>query len=334
MPLHLRQLSAFLPETVRPVADLAELVSVGDEQRAAVRRLGVERVRDAGDASEVDLAAAASTAALRATGTDPADLDGVILVQGRAPEHLLSSEATRLQRLIGAPTAVALGVGELGCVSVSAALTVCSGLFAANPGWRTALIAMGARTATPARYRPPMTVLGDGGLAALVTPGGGNGFRLVDQILHSNGEYADLFRIRYRDSPADRWREECTDPHTYSFRLALESRNRLTRMNAELLARNGLRADQVTYLMQNLSLGAFAFWQEALEIDLLPVCARNLREYGHLGSADVLLNLAAAAPSLRAGDRVLVMNSSPVAAWSSALFEYLPVDELKEGPLR
>ncbi|BCL17492.1 3-oxoacyl-ACP synthase [Micromonospora sagamiensis] len=334
MPLHIRRIATFLPERVCPVADLPELAAAGDAQRTAVLRLGVERVRDAGDLGEVPLAAGAATAALAATGTDPAQVDVLLLVQGRAPEHLLSSEATRVQRLVGATNAVTLGVGELGCVSSSAALAVCSGLFAANPGWRTGLVTMGARVATAARYRPPMTVLGDGGLAALVTSYPGGGFRLVDQILTSNGEYADLFRIRYRDRPASRWQEECTDPHTYSFRLALESRRRLADLNAELLARNGLRADQVRYVMQNLSTGAFAFWQEALDVELLPVCVRNLREYGHLGSADVLLNLAGAAPALRAGEKVLVMNSSPVAAWSSALFEYLPDDERKEGTPR
>ena len=326
MALHIRRMSAFLPETVRSVAHLDELTGYDEAHRAAMLRLGVERVRDAGKATEVDLAAAAATTVLQAGGTAPTDLDVLVLVQGRAPEHLLASEATRLQRRIGAAQAFTLGVGELGCVSVSAALTVCAGLFAANPGWRHGLIAMGARTATPARFRPPMTVLGDGGLAALVTPGGSGRFRLIDQVLACNGEYADLFRIRYRDGTADHWREECTDPHTYSFRLAMESRKRLTAMNATLLARNGMRADEVTYLMQNLSLGAFTFWQEALDITLLPAGAANLREYGHLGSADVLNNLDVAGASLAPGDRVLVMNSSPVAAWSSALFECLPAE--------
>ena len=81
--------------------------------------------------------------------------------------------------------------------------------------------------------------------------------------------------------------------------------------------------------MQNLAAGAFAFWQDALDLKIADVCRQQLARYGHLGSIDVLLNLEAVAPSVPPGGWVLVMNSSPVAAWCSALLRRLP--ETTEG---
>lgn len=321
--MRVKRIATHLPATTVAVSGLARIEDLDEQAAATLDRLGVHEVRDAGTATEVDLAHAAAVTACADAGVDPAGLDAVILVQGRAPQYLLSSEAARLQHAVGADRAFTVGVGDLGCVSSSAALTVARGLFAAHPGWRSALVAMGVRTAAPARYRAPMTVLGDGGQAAVLTPDDGP-WRLVDQDLRVNGGYADLFRIRYRETGAPGWREECTDLPGYSFRLAVESRAQLTTMTRELLARNGCGSGDVAWLMQNLSAGAIAFWQRALGVELLGVCAANLRRYGHLGPADVLLNLDHAAPLLRSGDRVLVLNSSPVAAWSCALFEYAP----------
>lgn len=47
----------------------------------------------------------------------------------------------------------------------------------------------------------------------------------------------------------------------------------------------------------------------------------NIRSYGHLGPADVLLNLRTGLDTgeFGPGETVLVMNNSPAAAWSSAL---------------
>lgn len=323
----------WFPDRVVRTADLPELVTLPPARQQQVRALGIEEVRCADGLTEVDLAARAATAALADAGLSAAELDALILVQGRAPEYLLASEATRLQARIGASRALTFGVGELGCVSVSAALNVASGLLHGPTRLRHVLVAMGARTPTAARYRAPMTVLGDGGAAVLLTPADGPGtgrFTLVDQLLRSDGQYADLFRIDYRDVPSPQWVETCADESRYSFRLAMTSRSQFAALNRELLTRHGLTpGDLSAVLMQNLAAGAFAFWQDALDLKIADVCRQQLARYGHLGSIDVLLNLEAVAPSVPPGGWVLVMNSSPVAAWCSALLRRLP--ETTEG---
>jgi 3-oxoacyl-[acyl-carrier-protein] synthase-3 len=170
-----------------------------------------------------------------------------------------------------------------------------------------------------------MTVLGDGAAAVLLTKSGTGRYELVDQIVRSDGRYADLFRIDYRHAPENTWIEECADEVGYSFRLAVESRNRFTTLNAELLARNGVPAHRIdAHITQNLAVGAFAFWQEALGVPISGVCASNLARFGHLGSADVLLNIEEAARTQPSDGYSLVMNSSPVAAWSGWLLRRLP----------
>ncbi|WFE54784.1 hypothetical protein [Micromonospora sp. WMMD1155] len=325
-PVWLGPVSVHHPPEAVAVAELPEVAALPAARRDHVLSLGIDEVRclrdhrgRAGPGAEVDLAAAAAHQALARADLAADDLDALILVQGRAPQYLLASEATRLQARIGATRAATLSVGDLGCVSVSAAIDVGVALLRGRPAWRHVLVAMGAVAATAERYRPPMTVLGDAGAAVLLGRETGR-WGWIDHRLRSDGTYADLFHIDYRDVPSNRWRETCSDELTYSFRLAMESRNRLRDLNREVLATRDLTPDRLdAVLMQNLSRGAFAFWQGALDVKIGDACPANLARYGHLGPIDVLANLDDTAADVPPGGHVLVMNSSPVAAWSSAL---------------
>ncbi|WP_067547975.1 3-oxoacyl-ACP synthase [Nocardia crassostreae] len=312
--------ATWFPEATAEVATLDELDYLAVQRREHALALGVETVRTAGELSEVDLAAAAAQSALAEAGLDAEDIDALLLVTGRAPQYLLASEATRLQHRIGATRAFTTGVGDLGCVSISAALTLAASLVRGDDRCRNVLLVTAAKTPTRNRYRPPMTVLGDGAAAVLVTASGPGRWEFVDEIVRSDGKYADLFRIDYRDIPSEEWVEECADESTYSFRVAVESKKRFDAIIPELLERNGIEAATVgPVLMQNLSAGAFAFWEEALDRPVDKACRSNLAAYGHLGSMDMLVNLEAAAHARAAGEYALLLNSSPVAAWSAGL---------------
>ncbi|WP_083874003.1 3-oxoacyl-[acyl-carrier-protein] synthase III C-terminal domain-containing protein [Nocardia paucivorans] len=314
-------MATWFPERTLEVSDLPELGELPAARREHALSLGIDTVRCAQGATETDLAERAAREALRRSGLDAADLDALLLVQGRAPQYLLASEATRLQHVLGAERAFVSGIGELGCVSVSAALRLAAALLRGDTHCRTVLVVAAARTPTRARYRSPMTILGDGAAAVLLTTDSADcRYELVDIAVRSDGRYSDLFRIDYRDVPSEHWIEECADEPTYSFRLAVESSKRFTALNAEVLARNGLSAADISaVLMQNLSVGSLAFWAEALERRIHPACAENLARYGHLGPVDVLINLDDAAATLAPGAAALLLNSSPVAAWSTAV---------------
>jgi 3-oxoacyl-[acyl-carrier-protein] synthase-3 len=184
----------------------------------------------------------------------------------------------------------------------------------------TVLIAHGSKPVGPRRYRHPVTINGDGGIAFLMRRQGRP--EIVDIMLESDGAFWDLYRVEFKNRPFEDWVEECKSLRTYSFKLAIESRNRFRAMNDALLERNGVGYPDIKhYLMQNLSMAAFQFYEEAFGFLFAKACRANLEAYGHLGSVDIILNLKTGIDTgeFAEGDLALVMNNSPVAAWSSML---------------
>ena len=280
--------------------------------------LGIEEVR-AGTSDAVDLGFRAAASALSEAGLTGHDVDALIVIESRAPERLMTSEATRLQHLLGADRALTFGVGGLGCASIGPALLTARGLLAADSSLDNVLVVHGSVPATPERYREPVTVSGDGGQALLL--GRQGPVRVLDVVQETNGEYWDLFGVSYRDVPSADWREACSNPLKYSFQLAVETRNRLSALRSTLLERHGDVVD--CYLSQNLSAAGHRVLGEALGVEFGKACSENLRRYGHLGPNDMFLNLYTAMErgEVVEGQRVMLFNVSPVAAWSAALVE-------------
>ncbi len=304
------------------IAELAEREQLSELDREIVGRLGVTAVRDAADRSSTDLATEAAALLVGEPAERPAAQEAFVLISGRYPEKLMVSEATRAQRGAGLTGGLALGVSELGCVSVSAGLMVARGLLAADPALPGVVLAHGSTPPGPRRYRRPVTVNGDGATALRLAHDGP--LRILDMTLETNGEYWDLFQVDYLDQPFESWTEICADPKRYSFSLAVETRKRFARMNEEMLARQGVSVEDVDHFVtQNLSTASFDFYEQNFDISVAQICRKNLREYGHVGSSDIALNLQGgmADGEFQQGDLLLVMNSAPVAAWSSMLIE-------------
>jgi len=311
-----------LPEQGIAVADLLELRELSVPERQFCAELGIERVPADGEADSRTLAVHAARQALAEAGLTAAELDALILVEPRVPGTLLASDVTAVQAALGATRALSFSVGGLGCASIAPAVLTARGLLCADAGLSTVLVAHGSKPPTARRYRHPVTVQGDCGFAAVLSRHGP--VRILDVVLETDGDYADLFRVDYQDVPVERWREECADIPKYSFRLALHTRDRLRAIHRRLLDGSGLREQDIAgYVCQNLSLATLRFYEEILGVAMEDACAQNLRNHGHLGPADALLNLATTlgANRWRTGDHVVLFNVSPVAAWSAMLVE-------------
>ena len=304
------------------VEDLPEHARLDEPARHVFGNLGIDTVQvdEASDGAE--LAAGAVSDALASAGLTREGVDALVVVQGRVPPLLMTSEATRVQSATGVRDAMVFSVADLGCVSISSAFVLGAALLDSRPEWDNVLVAHGTKPPTPRRFRYPVTVNGDGGVAVLlrrdVRP------RIIEVALETNGEYWDLYRVDFKDKPFRDWAEECRSLKEYSFKLAIESRNRFSAMNRAVLERAGVTyADVDHFMMQNLSSGAFRFYEEFFEIEFAKACKTNLARYGHLGSMDVPLNLhtGIAGGEVAPGDLVLIMNNSPVAAWSTMLVE-------------
>ncbi|MEU2776608.1 SDR family NAD(P)-dependent oxidoreductase, partial [Streptomyces sp. NPDC007162] len=274
-PVAIRSAAWYLPDHTLPITDVR---TFDETERATRDGLGIDTVRADDRLSSVTLAERAARRALEQAGLEARDLGALVMVESRVQETFLSSEATRLQHLLGADNATAFSVGGLGCVSITPALLTARGLLAADPALNDVLVVHGSKPAAALRYRHPVTVNGDGGQALLLARRGRT--RILDIAQTTNGRYWDLFHVDYRDRPTAQWREQCTEPRTYSFRLAMETRNRLSVLLDDLLRRNGIgRADVAGFVSQNLSAGSFTFLEDSLDIELLPACRENLRQY-------------------------------------------------------
>lgn len=313
-------IAMLVPHEETLTVELPERARLPEAEKAVFDRTGIETIRQAPGVTETDLAARAGTRALERARVSPDDLDLVILLEGRRPQYLVASEATRLQREVGARRAIAFSVAGLGCVSVCAAFALSQSWLSTHPRAPHVLIAGGSRPISPRRYRHPVTILGDGGGAVLFTRE--SAAHLIDLRLETDGQFWDLFRVDYANTPPSDWAEICSDLREYSFTLAMASRNRFAEINRQMLSAAGLQLSDVDhFVMQNISVGAFRFYEEAFGVKFAAACYDNLKRYGHLGAIDVFANLEAGVSTgeFRSGDLVMVMNNSPAAAWSSFL---------------
>lgn len=284
---------------------------------------GIGTVQVADDHTSYSLARGAAERVLADAGIAASDLALLIFIKGRVPDQLVASEATRLQHDLGASAAQVMAVSDLGCADSTVALKLAWDHLLANRGSRHVLICYGHRNPEGCRFREPVTVQGDGGFACVVSKGGG-GCRLLDYAAESNGAFWDLFKIDYEGKLRSELREECRSLRAYGFQLAVESQSRFDKLNRALLARHGLAYPGIQHvLLQNISTRAYLVYADLVEGEISPVCGQNLTRHGHLGCADVFLNLQLGLESgvIRGGDRVLVMNNSPAAVWTTVLLQ-------------
>ncbi|GIJ60115.1 3-oxoacyl-[acyl-carrier-protein] synthase III C-terminal domain-containing protein [Virgisporangium aurantiacum] len=319
MSIGLGSVHCVLPERRVAVAELSDLSTLDSEAADFARGCGIDTVTVFDHGSTTDLAARACRELL---AKEPAEPDVLLLVGARAPDVLLGSDAGRVQHEGGVRAGLTFTVDGLGCAGSSVGWGLARDLLVADPGRNTVLLAHASRPIAVDRVRFPVTVIGDGAFAMTLVRDGRPVLRA--HRAETDGRFHDLFTVDYRETPWYEWREECASPDRYRFELALHSRQRLRRLVDGVLADAGATAADVrATAMQNVTAAAFEFYETLLGLPIHPVCKRNLATCGHLGAMDVVLNLDGilADGALAPGDLVLVINNSPVAAWTATLWE-------------
>lgn len=319
MSIGIGTVRCLLPEERTAVGDLPEVAALGHEESEFVGSCGIRTVGVYEDIETGELAARACQELLTDHTAEP---DVLLLVGPRSPDVLLGSDVCRVQADTELASTFSFTVDGLGCAGSSAAWALARDLLAADPSRNSVLIAHASRPTGVDRVRYPVTVIGDGAYAMTIVRNG----RPVPRAhrMETDGTFHDLFRVDYKQVPWYEWREECESPDRYRFELAMHSRLRLGRMVDEVLAEAGIGKDRVAAtLMQNVTAGAFEFYESLLGLPIHGVCRDHLADYGHLGAMDVVLNLDRLLSSgdVQEGDSVLVLNNSPVAAWAVTLWE-------------
>lgn len=308
-----------LPDERVAVADLPEYDALGHDEAAFAADSGIATVGVFEDADTSDLATQACRGLLE---SHPADPDLLLLVGPRSPDVLLGSDACRVQEQSKLAGTFSFTVDGLGCTGSSAAWALARDLLVADPSRKSVLITHASRPTGVDRIRYPVTVIGDGAYAMTMVRGGRPVLRA--HRMQTDGAFHDLFQVDYKSAPFYEWREECQSADRYRFDLAMHSKVRLGELVDQVLADAGIgKADVRATLMQNVTAGAYGFYEVLLGLPIHPVCGENLAVYGHLGAMDVVVNLEALLRSgeVSEGDLVLVLNNSPVAAWAVTLWE-------------
>ncbi len=318
-PIGIGAIHCVLPDELVKVAQLPEVELLGHDETRFVGECGVHTVGMFDGAGNGELAARACQELLAGARQQP---DVLLMVGPRSPDVLLGSDVCRVQADAGLDAAFAFTVDGLGCTGSSAAWALARDLLVADPGRSGVLITHASRPTGVDRVRYPVTVIGDGAYAMTMVRGGRPVLRA--HRMETDGTFHDLFRVEYKQAPWYEWREVCESPDRYRFELAMHSRQRLARMVDEVLDEARIDRGRVAAaLMQNVTASAYEFYQTLLGIPIHPVCRAQLADYGHLGAMDVVLNLdrLMASGDVSAGDHVLVLNNSPVAAWAVTLWQ-------------
>ncbi|MFT7032009.1 MAG: 3-oxoacyl-[acyl-carrier-protein] synthase-3 [Cyclobacteriaceae bacterium] len=318
----IKAISTFFSDSYLDVGEIQGRDVLSKEEREYFDGLGIDKICLAEGYSSYDIAKEACTQLLLENQIDSKSIDLIIYIQERLPEYFISSSAARLQFDLNAVNAVSFSIGDLGCTDMTMAIKLAKDQLVLNPAMKNVLICYGHKQYAASRFRYPVTINGDGGIAILV--GRTNDNCIVDLEIKMNGKFWDLFQVDYFDKSFEDYVESCTNHRSYGFELPIITKMNLVDINVAVLKRNNLTFEDVDhFFLQNLSKRAYNYTESSLDIKLSDSCEENLRQYGHLGPLDVILNYKTAIESgkIKKGEKALIMNNSPVAAWSSILIQ-------------
>ncbi|SBV04586.1 3-oxoacyl-[acyl-carrier-protein] synthase-3 [Streptomyces sp. Ncost-T6T-1] len=313
-----------------PVADIVSEYTPDVERVLAYGYRAVHRAAD--DVGLTDLSEVAARRALEESGTDPADLDLLVLAITDIPEYLYWDPAAELQARLGAHGAEAVLISQ-GCLGGITGFDTLAGRFATHPDYRRALFVGANRTCETYWNRMAThSLLFSDGAAATVVGRGHDRFRWLASEVITDGRYADFFLMEQGgealpfapgdESPAarDAWdMMEFFDYDSDRFEAFIDLMNDRVR---EVVARACKRAgvdlgDLARVVLLNDNRQSITALAERLDV---PVGRTNLDfslEHGHFGAADHLLTLPHHVTSgdLREGDLVALAGMGRGMHW-------------------
>lgn len=188
----IKSVASYLPERVLTNVDLEKLVDTSNEW--IVARTGIKERRIARpDEYPSTMGIEASKRVLAATGTDPRDID-LIIVSTMTPDYLCPSTAALIQSSIKATRAGAVDI-QAACTGFIYGLSIAKAYIESGI-YQTILLVSSEKNSAFVNYsdRNTCVVFGDGAGACLITRNGpGLAIGAID--LGASGEEADLIQI-------------------------------------------------------------------------------------------------------------------------------------------
>ena len=290
-------------------ADLESTLDTTDDWIST--RTGIrERRFVAEDETCATLAAAASREALEHAGVAGDSVDLVVCGTSTAPESM-PSVAALVGAEIGAPGVGALDLSAA-CSGFSYAACVASSMLATGAAGRVLLVGADAMsTIVDAADRSTAVLFGDGaGAVILDRSDGEEGF--VDHILGADGHGAHLGRAGH---PKDDHKLFQNGREVFKFAVRI-----LPEMVGKLLARNGIDADEVQYVIPHQA-NARIIHAAAKKMEVPSErVVLNLDRFGNTSAASIPLSYPDIYESLEPGRYVITVGFGFGLTWAANLY--------------
>jgi 3-oxoacyl-[acyl-carrier-protein] synthase-3 len=300
---HLRAFGCYLPERVVDNQEVA--AAVGAEASWILQASGIEQRRfAAADDTVASLGAQAARDCL--SGINAAEV-GLIFTSSGSAERRFPGPAAAIGLALGIP-----GVPAIDLPLASAGSLFGIGLAAQLAGaYRNVLVVaseiMSRAVRMDAAGRDTAILFGDGAGACLVSAGEGP-LRVIDSVLHSDGEFADALSLGF-DSPLR------MDGRT----IILQAARKMPRAIGELLERNNTRASDVSaFVMHQANLNLITRVARALGVPEEQFF-RNVQRYGNTSSASMLIAATEYFRGPRADGPVVLAAFGAGLNWGAAL---------------
>jgi 3-oxoacyl-[acyl-carrier-protein] synthase III len=275
---YLRGFGACLPLRIVDNEEIASLTGVTAEWILLASGIGQRRFAEDGD-TVASLGASAARDCLGSCGAEARDVGLVLMASGSAE-----------RRFPGPASAVGTALGIGGVPAIDLPLASAGSLFglalAAQlaPVYGNVLVVgseiLSRAVAFTPEGRDTAILFGDGAGACLVSAEGGIA-RIVDSVLHSDGEFAGVLRL-----------EHAGPLHMDGKTVILQAARKLPRAISEVLERNQLPAGEVAALLvHQANLNLLTRVAQSVRIPE-ERCFRNLQRYGNTSSASMLIAAA------------------------------------------
>ncbi len=304
--------AGYVPPRVMTNADLEKMVETNDEWIRTRTGIRQRHVVEKGVAAS-HLATQAAQRVLRQTGTDPQDID-LIIVGSVTPDMFFPATACLVQERIGATRAWGFDLSAACCGFVYA-LTVAAQFVGA--GTHRKALAIGSDVMTSIlnyQDRATCVLFGDGAGAALVEPARSAGEGIIDFAHDVDGAGGCYLSMPGGGSlhPASHETVEKKMHYVHQdgahvFKYAVR---RMAHMAAEILERNGFTKDDLVLVVPHqANLRIIRAMQERLGVDDSKVMV-NIDRYANTTAGTIPLGLVDAVEQgrLRKGDLVMLVS--------------------------
>ena len=272
------------------------------------------------------LASKAARTALDNAGIDVLDID-IIIVATMSPEMVFPSTACFVQDLIGAKNAAAFDISAA-CTGYIYSLSIASSMI--KSGMAENILVIGAEKLSSIvdwTDRNTCVLFGDGAGASVISKSG-EGCKIIDNVIHSDGSSTNLLYMPGGGSkhPTS---EETIRKRMHFIKMTgkglyKEATTSMTSAVIQILKKNGLRiADMDLLVPHQANKRIIVSTAKKLDISLKKAYV-NIQKYGNTSAASIPIALTDARNEgrIKSGDIVVLVGFGSGMTWGASLVRY------------